>query len=66
MSLPMHIIGFKYIELLKKIYFVKSFVLIQKVNQANSAEPDQTPRYAASDLVRHCFPMFHKKDTIKA
>ena len=25
------------------------------------AEPDQTPRSAASDLVLHCFLMSHKK-----
>ena len=24
--------------------------------------PDQTPRFAASDLVLYCLPMFHKKD----
>ena len=30
---------------------------------ANSGEPDQTPRFAASDLVLHCLPMSHKKDT---
>ena len=27
-----------------------------------SAEPDQTPRIAASDLVLHCLPMSNKKD----
>ena len=25
-------------------------------------QPDQTPRFAASDLVLHCLPMSHKKD----
>ena len=30
--------------------------------KANSGEPDQTPCYAASDLVLHCLPMSHKKD----
>ena len=29
---------------------------------ANSGEPDQTPRFAASDMVLHCLPMSHKKD----
>ena len=29
---------------------------------ANSGEPDQMPRFAASDLVLHCLPMSHKKD----
>ena len=28
---------------------------------ANSGEPDQTPHYAASDLVLHCLPMPHNK-----
>ena len=31
--------------------------------QANSGKPDQKPRFAASDLVLHCLPMSHKKDT---
>ena len=29
---------------------------------ANSGEPDQTPRFAVSDLVLHCLLMSHKKD----
>ena len=29
------------------------------------AEPDQTPRSAASDLVLHCFLMSHKKDVTR-
>ena len=29
---------------------------------ANSGEPDQRPRSAASDLVLHWLPMSHKKD----
>ena len=29
---------------------------------ANSGDPDQTPRSAASDLGLHCLPMSHKKD----
>ena len=30
---------------------------------ANSGETDQTPRSVASDLVVHCLPVSHKKDT---
>ena len=30
---------------------------------ANSGEPDQTSRFAASDLVFHCLPMSQKMDT---
>ena len=30
--------------------------------KANSGDPDQTPRFAASDLGRHYFPMSHEKD----
>ena len=29
---------------------------------ANSVEPDQTPLFAASDLVLNCLPMSQKKD----
>ena len=29
---------------------------------ANSGDPDQTPRCAASDLGLHCLPLSHKKD----
>ena len=29
---------------------------------ANSGDPDQMPRSAASDLGLHCLPMSHKKD----
>ena len=29
---------------------------------ANSEEPDQAARFAASGLVLHCLPMSHKKD----
>ena len=29
----------------------------------NSGDPDQTPHFAASDLVLHCLSMSHKKDT---
>ena len=31
-------------------------------SKANSGEPDQTPRFEASDLVWHCLPMPRKKD----
>ena len=31
--------------------------------KANSEDPDQTPRSAASDLCLHCLPMSNKKDT---
>ena len=30
---------------------------------ANSVDPDQTPRYMASDLGLHCLPMSQKWDT---
>ena len=30
--------------------------------QANSGDPDQTPRVSASDLDLHCLPLSHKKD----
>ena len=43
-------------------YFPFSFKLKKKILYANSREPDQTPRFAASDLVLHCLAMFHKKD----
>ena len=32
--------------------------------QANSGEPDQTSRYAASGLVLHCLPMSHRKEAM--
>ena len=32
--------------------------------QANSGEPDQTPRFATSDLVLHCLSMSHKKEAM--
>ena len=35
--------------------------ILKKLLYANSGEPDQTPRFAASDLVLHCLPMFHKR-----
>ena len=35
-----------------------------KINYSvsNSEEPDQTPRFAASDLDLHCLPMSHKME----
>ena len=30
--------------------------------KANGRDPDQTPRYAASDLGLHCLPIAHRKD----
>ena len=42
-------------------YFSFLFIFLKKLLSANSGEPDQTPRFAASDLVLHCLPMFHKK-----
>ena len=38
------------------LHFYSNFLL------ANSGEPDQTTRFAASDLVLHCLPMSHKID----
>ena len=43
--------------------FLFKFQKKKKLLRANSREPDQTPRFAASDLVLHCLPMSHKKDT---
>ena len=37
------------------------FIFIQ-ILISNSGEPDQTPRFVASDLVLHCLPSSHKKD----
>ena len=37
------------------------FKFEKKLLYAYSGEPDQTPRFAASDLVLHCLPMSHKK-----
>ena len=36
--------------------------ILKNILQANSGEPDQTPRFAASDLVLHCLPMSHKEN----
>ena len=40
------------------------FQLKSNILLANSEDPDQTPRSAASDLGLHCFPKFHKKDAM--
>ena len=40
--------------------FLFKFQNMYNILQANSGEPDQTPRSAASDL--HCLPMPYKKD----
>ena len=48
-----------------RIYMVVIYIFIQilkYVLQANSANPDQKPRFAASDLVLHCLPMSRKMD----
>ena len=37
------------------------FNFLKKLMQANSREPNQTPRFAASNLVLYCSPMYHKK-----
>ena len=38
------------------------FLIFEKLLQANSGEPDQSPRFAASDLVLDCLSMPHKKE----
>ena len=43
---------------------VTSPVYIGSKLLANSEDPDQTPRSAASDLGLQCFPMFQKWDTM--
>ena len=40
------------------------FKFLMKLLFANSGELDQTPRFAASDLVLHGLPMPHKKDAM--
>ena len=41
-----------------RLFFLllRRFIEIPVLN-ANSVDPDQTPRYAASDLGLHCLPM---------
>ena len=53
---PIQILGL----LGSKFQFHSNFKKV--ILQANSAEPDQTPRSAASDMVLHCLSMSHKKD----
>ena len=36
--------------------------ILKEISFCKDGEPDQTPRFAASDLVLHCLPMFHKRD----
>ena len=43
-------------------YFSFLFIFQLKLLFANSGEPDQTPHFAAFDLVLHCLPMSHKKE----
>ena len=43
------------------LYFSSLFNFLKKLMFANSREPDQTPRFAASDMVVHCLSMSHKK-----
>ena len=38
-------------------------LIFDKILYANSADPDQTPRSAASDLGLHCLPRSRKRDT---
>ena len=45
------------------VFFICIQLLID-ILQANSGEPDQTPRFAASDLVFHCLSMSFKKDAM--
>ena len=53
-----------FISVLKDIwwYFSSLFKFQYNILQANSGDPDQTPRSVASDLGLHCLNMSHKKD----
>ena len=44
------------------IFFSFLFKFLKKLLFANSGEPDQTPRFVASDLALHALSMSHKKD----
>ena len=44
------------------VFIISCFVEISELN-ANSVDPDQTPRSAASDLGLHCLPMSHLWET---
>ena len=52
---------FRILGLLGGIFHSYSNLKKKTLLFANSEEPDQTPRFAASDLVLHCFPMSYKK-----
>ena len=43
-------------------YFSFLFNFILKEHSISNGGPDQTPRFAASDLILTCLPMSHKKD----
>ena len=43
-------------------FFLSSCFIYIPVLNANSVDTDQTPRTAASDPGRHCFPMYHLWD----
>ena len=53
----------KFISSFRGVWCAVSFLfyLWQKFLLANSADPDQTPRSAASDLGLHCLPRLKKK-----
>ena len=42
--------------------FHSYFILLHKFKLANSVDPDQTPRSAASDLGLHCLPRSQERD----
>ena len=44
------------------VFFIFIQMLIEH-SVSYSGDPDQTPHFAASDLVLHCLSMSHKKDT---
>ena len=43
-----------------EVLFIFIQILIEH-SVANSGDPDQMPRFAASDLGSYCLPMSHKK-----
>ena len=51
---------FPILELLCDIFHFYSY--FKRNFCKNSGEPDQKPRFAASDLVLHCISMSHKKN----
>ena len=40
-----------------RVYFVVFILYLMKILLANTADPDQTSHYVASDLSLHCLPM---------